>query len=65
MANYLDGMPGGKHNSDNCEANFKPKTKTIIVRGVKVKVLAKDADRIEREERDRIQKELDTNNLID
>ena len=65
MANYLDGMKGGKHNSDNCVASFKPKTKTIIIRGVKVKVLAEYAERFEREERERIQNEVNGNNLID
>ena len=65
MANYLDGMKGGKHNSDNCVASFKPKTKTILINGVKVKVLAKYAERFEREERERIQKEANGNNLID
>jgi len=29
MATYLDGMDGGKHNSDNTEAVSKPKTKKI------------------------------------
>ena len=28
MANYWDGMPGGKHNSDNIEVSVKPKKKT-------------------------------------
>lgn len=65
MANYLDGMKGGKHNSDNCVASFKPKTKTIIIRGVKVKVLAKDADRMEREERELLRQEINNNNLMD
>jgi len=26
MANYLDGMEGGKHNSDNTEVSIKAKT---------------------------------------
>jgi hypothetical protein len=26
MANYLDGMEGGKHNSDNTEVSIEPKT---------------------------------------
>jgi len=31
MANYLDGMEGGKHNSDNCEATpSKMKTKRVV-----------------------------------
>lgn len=31
MANYLDGMDGGKHNSDNIEVNIKPRTYTVSV----------------------------------
>ena len=27
MANYLDGMEGGKHNSDNAIASFTPRRK--------------------------------------
>lgn len=27
MANYMDGMEGGKHNSDNTEASFSSKKK--------------------------------------
>lgn len=27
MANYWDGMTGGKHNSDNCDTSFTPKKK--------------------------------------
>lgn len=30
MATYLDGMKGGKHNSDNAEATFKSKPKYFI-----------------------------------
>ena len=41
------------------------KTKTIIVRGCKVKVLEKYADKIEREERELIRKDWNTNNLMD
>jgi len=26
MATYLDGMEGGKHNSDNTETSISPKT---------------------------------------
>jgi hypothetical protein len=29
MANYMDGMDGGKHNSDNIEASFTPKPKSL------------------------------------
>ncbi len=29
MANYLDGVEGGKHNSDNTEASFTPKPKSL------------------------------------
>jgi hypothetical protein len=31
MATYLDGMDGGKHNSDNAIASFKPKRKKYQV----------------------------------
>lgn len=27
MANYWDGMKGGKHNSDDCVGSFKPRKK--------------------------------------
>lgn len=31
MANYLDGMEDGKHNSDNCEVSIsKTKTKRVV-----------------------------------
>lgn len=32
MANYVDGMDGGKHNSDNAVASFyaKPKKRIIV-----------------------------------
>lgn len=32
MATYLDGMEGGKHNSDNAIASFTPKKKKIFVK---------------------------------
>jgi len=32
MANYLDGMEGGKHNSDNIENNNVFKTYTVSMR---------------------------------
>ena len=32
MANYWDGMPGGKHNSDNIEVSFNPKKKKRVVK---------------------------------
>lgn len=31
MANYLDGMEGGKHNSDDTETNIPIKTYTVSV----------------------------------
>ena len=36
MATYMDGMDGGKQNSDNCEARFHlhPKRKKPIVKDV-------------------------------
>ena len=41
MATYLDGMDGGKHNSDNVIASFTPKRK-------KYQVLSPDGFTIER-----------------
>ena len=32
MATYLDGMEGGKHNSDNCEARQRSKIKKVCKR---------------------------------
>lgn len=32
MATYLDGMDGGKHNSDNTEVSIEPKTFDVSVR---------------------------------
>jgi hypothetical protein len=36
MATYMDGIEGGKHNSDDCEASFylHPKRKKPIVKNV-------------------------------
>lgn len=31
MANYLDGIEGGKHNSDNIEVSSNPKSFTVSV----------------------------------
>lgn len=31
MATYMDGMDGGKHNSDNSESNTSPKTQEIRI----------------------------------
>lgn len=30
MATYLDGMKGGKHNSDSTEVSFNPRTKKKV-----------------------------------
>jgi hypothetical protein len=30
MANYWDGMEGGKHNSDHVEASFTPRKKKKV-----------------------------------
>jgi hypothetical protein len=32
MATYLDGMDGGKHNSDNTEVSIEPKTFDVSIR---------------------------------
>ena len=42
-----------------------PKTKVIIIRGCKVRVLAKDADKMDREERELLRQEINNNNLMD
>ena len=31
MSNYLDGIEGGKHNSDNTETSISPKTFSVSV----------------------------------
>ena len=31
MANYLDGIEGGKHNSDNIEVSSNPKSFTVSI----------------------------------
>lgn len=33
MANYLDGMDGGKHNSENTEASFTPRKLSCTLSG--------------------------------
>lgn len=38
MANYLDGMEGGKHNSDNAIASFIPKRKPKIYKAELVEI---------------------------
>lgn len=43
----------------------KQKTKIIIIRGIKVKVLASDAPKLEQIEREHIRGEWNKNNLID
>ena len=47
MANYLDGMEGGKHNSDNCEATpSKMKIKRVVFE-IEVEVDAGQRENIE------------------
>ena len=45
MSNYLDGMDGGKHNSDNCEASFTPKKKIVSIKKSGGYFMAYDEDK--------------------
>jgi len=42
MANYMDGMEDGKHNSDNAEGSFNARTKKPIYRTIVQIVILSD-----------------------
>lgn len=46
MANYLDGMEGGKHNSDNAIASFTPRRKPKFYKAKLVEIKGNVLDEV-------------------